>query len=222
ETVTGTFNTCDDNPVTDGYVFLSYQNQGQSALIDNGSFEFNLLRCDQYDTFKLVGNDYINLQTTDTLNYTFTTPLTNIGTISACNTVDEFIQYSIDNGATDNVTVLGDIYTSFNENNPQFNNMPAITISGSNGGTSCFYAMGFLNPAPYLGTYGNYDWNSPGDTGFNIQECIDISSNINISYNLNALGTIGEYIDINFSGSYDDSQGNPHTINGVIHALRDN
>src|SRR5690606_35750591 len=97
----------------------------------------------------------------------------NIGTISACNTVDEFIQYSIDNGSTEEVTILGNVSATFNENDPQFGNVPTMTISGNS--TNCFYAMGFLNPAPYLGTYGNYDWNSPGGTGFNIQECMDMS-----------------------------------------------
>lgn len=219
ETVTGTFNTCNDDPVTDGYVFLFYQYQTHSTLIDDGTFEFNLLRCDQDDTFSVIGNDYANLQITDTLNYTFTTPLTNIGTISACNTVNEFIQYTIDDGNTEELTILGNIDASFSENNPNYN-APVLIIQGSS--TNCFYMFGLLDNSPFLGSYDEYDWNTTGDTGFNIQECIDINSNINITYNLNNLGDVGGYIDINFNGTYDDSQGNPHTINGVIHVIRDN
>jgi hypothetical protein len=44
-----------------------------------------------------------------------------------------------------------------------------------------------------------------------------------IEYNLSAFGSaIGEYIDLNFSGAYEDYQGVSHTITGVIHVKRDN
>jgi hypothetical protein len=82
---------------------------------------------------------------------------------------------------------------------------------------------GALNDPDYLGTYDNYDFNDANDTGFFIGECINISStNNNITYNLNTLGNVGEYIDVNFTGSYEDFDGNTHTITGVVHVLRDN
>ena len=57
---------------------------------------------------------------------------------------------------------------------------------------------------------------------FFIGECLSVSNtNNNIIYNLTTLGAIGEYIDINFSGDYEDYDGNPHTINGIVHLLRD-
>ena len=48
------------------------------------------------------------------------------------------------------------------------------------------------------------------------------NTNNNVIYNLTSLGEVGEYIDINFSGDYIDFSGNPHTINGIIHVVRDN
>ena len=83
---------------------------------------------------------------------------------------------------------------------------------------------GALNDTDYLGTYDSYSFDGTvGDTGFFIGECLNMSDeNNNITYNLTALGEVGEYIDINFSGSYEDYQGNAHTINGVVHVLRDN
>jgi hypothetical protein len=75
----------------------------------------------------------------------------------------------------------------------------------------------------YVGTYDTLDWNVPNDTGFFIGECISVSNTSNsIEYNLSTLGDVGEYIDVNFSGSYEDYDGNPHTISGTIHVLRDN
>ena len=222
ETVTGIFNTCNDEPITDGYVQLRYGYQTFTDVVTNGEFEISLLRCAEDNTFQIKGSDYVNLQTTDSISYTFTTPLTNIGTISACNSVTEFIQYTIDDGET--VFIIDNIQTSFFEVSDAVNG-PRLNISGSgnnSGNDICFYMMGVLNDTNYEGTYDLFNWNNPDDTGFNIQECIDMSeTNNNITYNLTSFGAVGEYIDINFSGSYEDYNGNPHTINGSVHVLRD-
>ena len=214
ETVIGNFNSCDDNPVAEGYVGLSYGNQLIVSPVENGDFEINLVRCIDNDTFSIIGSDYVNLQVTDSINYTFTTPLTNIGTITACNDVTEFITYSIDDGLetlliTEFISaVLG-------------NNMVGVTIIGQSI-DNCFSMSGALIPAPYEGTYDFLDWNVPNDTGFMLFECIDMSvENNNVIYNLTLFGEVGEYIDINFSGDYEDSQGVTHTIVGIIHVIRD-
>lgn len=222
ETVVGNFNTCDDNDVTDGYVQLKYGSQTFTDAVNDGTFEINLLRCEDDNTFKIKASDYVNLQTTDSISYTFTTPLTNIGTINACNTVTEFIQYSIDDG--DLIYILDNINSQFYPNSPNYN-APTLTLSGSSNGGNCFYMFGKLDETTYEGTYDNYDWNDidDSDTGFNIQECLALSNtNNNIIYNLTSLGVVGEYIDINFSGTYEDYDGNPHSITGVVHVLRDN
>jgi len=59
-----------------------------------------------------------------------------------------------------------------------------------------------------------------GNTDFNLQECFGMS-NINVIYNLTSLGAVGEYININFSGTYKDYDENPYTVSDVIHILRD-
>lgn len=222
ETVTGAFNTCNGNPVTEGYVTLSYGNQSFIDVVDNGNFEINLVRCSDEDNFSIKGTDVTNLQLTDNIGFTFTTPVTNIGTLSACNAVSEFVQYTIDDG--DTIVIFENIDASFYENSPNFN-APSIQISAFNndgGNNSCFYLDSRLNPDPFLGTYDHLDWNDINDLGMNIIECLSASNeNNNIIYNLNTLGNVGEYIDINFSGDYEDFQGNPHTITGIIHVLRD-
>ncbi|MUU77811.1 peptidase associated/transthyretin-like domain-containing protein [Winogradskyella endarachnes] len=223
ETVFGNFNTCDDNAVTDGYVQLRYGYQTFTDVVSDGTFEINLLRCEGDNTFGIKGSDYVNLQTTDSISYTFTTPLTNIGTVTACNSVTEFIQYTIDDN--DSVFIIDGIQSWYAEVSDA-SNAPSISISGngnSTGNNTCFYMMGVLDASNYEGTYDNFDWNNPNDTGFNIQECMDMSnSNNNIIYNLTSFGAVGEYIDINFSGTYEDLDGGSHTINGIVHVLRDN
>ncbi|MBV7269496.1 hypothetical protein [Winogradskyella luteola] len=220
ETITGNFNTCSGDAVTDGYVQVSYGNQTFTDVVSDGTFEVNLLRCTDNDTFGIEGSDFVNLQSTDSISYTFTTPLTNIGTISACNTITEFIQYTIDDG--DSVLLFENFSAAFNEN-LNSSSAPSIDIVGrGNNQVDCFYLNGRLDNSNYLGTYDHINYDILNDTGFFIGECISISDeNNSIIYNLSAIGEIGEYIDINFSGSYEDNNGNPHTINGVVHVLRD-
>lgn len=222
ETVVGTFNTCDGEPVTNGYVQLSYANQIFTDAVSNGDFEINLLRCSDYTTFAVEASDYVNLQVTDSISYTFTTPLTNIGTLSACNAVTEFIEYTIDDGESE--FIFENISANFYTNSPNYPGPTIDIFASSNDQGNCIYMYGALNEPDYLGTYNNYSFNGTvGDTGFFIGECLSVADeNNDITYNLTALGDVGEYIDINFSGSYEDWNGNAHTINGIVHVLRDN
>lgn len=220
ETVTGTFNNCDGNAITNGYVILTYGNQQFTDIVTDGVFEIAMMRCLDETTFSIEAIDYDNLQSTGEINYGFTTPNTTLGTLTSCNTITEFITYQVDNG--DIVFSTSDIQTTFQVNNPNYNNTPTVTIYNNMNNGNCFYMIGVLNNNPFIGVYDYYLWNSPNDTGFNIDECLGVSNtNNNVIYNLTALGNIGEYIDINFSGDYEDSNGGVHSITGIIHVLRD-
>ncbi|BAO74972.1 hypothetical protein [Winogradskyella sp. PG-2] len=224
ETIIGNLNTCAGDAVTDGYVQLAYENQTFTNMVSDGTFEINMLRCEGDNTFQIKGSDYVNLQTTDSISYTFTTPLTDIGTISACNTVTEFIQYTIDDD--ESVLIFENINANFYLSGDATGNFNGPTIdifAGNNSQDTCFYMYGVLNETVYEGTYDNYDWNSADDIGFFIGECLSVSNENNeITYNLTSIGEVSDYIDINFTGAYEDYNGDPHTITGVVHVYRDN
>lgn len=222
ETVFGTFADCNETLITNGYVVLTYGDQTFYDTVTDGAFEINMLRCSSSDSFSIEALDTDNLQTTGAINYTFdATTETNLGNLLACNTVTEFIQYTVDD--TDELLITANIQASFMPTGGNFDNNLNISgqrDSGTNNG--CFYLFGVLDDAPHTGTYNHINFEAGSDTGINISECIGISeNNNNITYNVTALGDVGEYIDINFSGSYEDFNGNPHTIAGVIHVLRD-
>ncbi|WP_299554098.1 hypothetical protein [Seonamhaeicola sp.] len=224
ETVTGTFADCNENPITNGYVVLTYGDQQFFDTVEDGTFEINMLRCSTSDSFSIEAIDTDNLQTTGQINYTFSTPETNLGNLMSCNTITEFIQYNIDGDSGENVLIATNINATFGETDNSNGTGNNLNISGQGeaGSNDCFYLFGNLNDAPHTGTYDNLDYQVQDDTGINIGECIGISqTNNNIIYNVTALGDVGEYIDINFSGTYEDYNGNPHTISGVIHVLRD-
>ena len=224
ETIIGNLNTCAGDAVTDGYVQLAYENQTFTNMVSDGTFEINMLRCEGDNTFQIKGSDYVNLQTTDSISYTFTTPLTDIGTISACNTVTEFIQYTIDDD--ESVLIFENINANFYLSGDATGNFNGPTIdifAGNNSQDTCFYMYGVLNETVYEGTYDNYDWNSADDIGFFIGECLSVSNENNeITYNLTSIGEVSDYIDINFTGAYEDYNGDSHTITGVVHVYRDN
>ena len=240
ETITGNFNTCNGDAVTDGYVQVSYGGQTFTEAVTDGTIEFNMLRCDNDNTFSITGYDFVNFQETGLINYTFTTPNTYIGVLNACNAVDEFIYYNRDNGEIE-TTFYPDVgIISFEPFNVDFN-APVITINIISPG--CLTLTMVLDNNNLLGAYDHYvysAWNSlfTGDTGgalidpsYSSSYCghdyfPEQGNNEIMTYNVNAIGNnVGDYIDISFSGSYlgGDSftpNGLIHTINGVIHVKR--
>ncbi|NRB60824.1 MAG: hypothetical protein HRU50_12910 [Winogradskyella sp.] len=227
ETVTGTFNTCSGDAVTEGYVQVTYGNQTFIDEVSNGAFEINLLRCSNDTMFSVKGSDYSNFQTTNDINFTFTTPATNVGTISACNSISEYIQYTIDGVET--VTLFDYISTWITGlDDPILNELPVLNIfaePGTANGDDCLFLYAVLEESNLEGTYDNWDSSIANDTGIDISFCQEpepcFEGEINIIFNVTQIGGIGEYIDINFNGSFDDCENVPHTINGVIHVLRD-
>ncbi len=232
ETVIGTIKTCDGDLVTNGYVQITYGNQTFTDSVTDGTFEINLTRCAEYNTFSLSGFDYINTQTTGSINYTFTTPLTDIGNLNACNTITEIVEYTIDDN--ESIVFLG-VETAYAQINlfSQLNGNTLtnllIAVQQVNNPENCLYLEVFLNESEYVGTYYSLVFQSfqtIDDTGFWFTDsafnCLDIPhTNNEIELNITSLGDVGEYIDMNFSGNYEDNQGNPHTINGIIHVIRD-
>ncbi|WP_165395968.1 hypothetical protein [Flavobacterium sp. J27] len=206
--VEGTLIQCNNAAVTDGYVLLHYGNQTLVADVTNGSFSFNTLVCSSNDTFTLEAYDYTNLQTSGEIAYTFTTPVTNIGNLIACTAVNEYITYQIDNDPV--VYLIGSISAGYSPNGL------SISIQGNGTTTGGFYLWG-NNNVPGIYTTSTYQIEG-GDFNYIGQQTTNT-----VSFNLSNFGTVGTYIDMTFSGTYEDSTTNvTHSITGVIHVIRDN
>ena len=213
ETIVGTVNNCDDQPVNDGYVILSHDNQDFFSLITEGAFEVNLLRCSSTsDTFNLYGVNSDAIETTDNISYTFTTPLTNIGTINTCNVQEELIQYIIDGeivmGFTDNIEVSFGTESFIIKREIENNTAKFLLIAPSYVGnyTTSTTSSSLLNFA--ILENNQYDY--------------IFASQYGISINVISLGNaIGEYIEISFSGTF-EQDGVTRTIEGTATVIRDN
>lgn len=213
--VQGNLLKCDGTNVTNGYVLMRYGNQNLMSTVTNGAFSFTMLVCSATDTaFRLEGFDYDNLQTTNPINFTFTTPITNVGNITACNSISEFISYRIDSNPVR--YIIANITASVGTTSGS--NSSGMSISGYNSTTP--------NTTERLYLFGNTS--IPGiytTSMFSIESVetgpINIQTVNAVSFNLSSVGAIGQYIDITFNGTYTNSTGS-HTINGVAHVIRDN
>ena len=207
--VVGNLIKCDNTNVTNGYVILSRAGGYSVSPVTNGAFSFNEIYCPSNTQFNLKGYDLENLQTTDSIAYNFTAPITNIGNLQACTAVDEFISYQVDGGApvfliqqvNGGTTTQGTI------------NQSALSLNAS-GATGGLYIWGNTNvPGVYTTAQFSIEGNGVG--------YIASTTTNTIQFNLNQVGAIGQYIDMTFSGTFTDGNG-LHTLTGVAHVIRDN
>ena len=214
--VQGNLLKCDGTNATNGYVLMRYGNQNQIATVTNGAFSFTMLVCSATNTaFSLQGFDYDNLQTTNSINFTFTSPVTNVGNITACNTISEFISYRID---SNEVRYIITNITASGRGTSSGTNSSGVSISAYNviapNTTQSFNLFG-NTVIPGIYTTSMFSISSADIGSINAQTVNTVS------FNLSSVGAVGQYIDITFNGTYTNSTGS-HTITGVAHVIRDN
>lgn len=206
--VVGTLVKCNNTNVTNGYVILNRYGNYSLSTVTNGAFSFNEIYCPNDTAFTLKGFDVENLQQTDSISYNFTAPITTIGNLQACTAIDEFISYKIDNDPT--VFILENFYGGVNQGG-----IPAgmsVYGQGSTGGISVW------GTTAVPGIYSTSQFSiEGGGIGFIGPNTINT-----IQFNLSQFGAIGDYIDMTFSGTYQDPNGGNHTLTGVVHVIRDN
>ncbi|MEZ4803228.1 MAG: hypothetical protein R2797_10685 [Gelidibacter sp.] len=208
QTVFGNFTSCNGDPVVNGYVKLTNGYNQFIGNLEDGAFEFNIVTCLNDEQFKLYGVDYANLQETDSISYTFTPPITNIGTLAACNTVEEFITYQVDDhpAVTYNFDISGGLdvdYLGFYVSSPNQSTFFQISIAP------------FTSQGSYpFATINFFDENNDSTTlEYAFQGIVNVTE----------FGGVGDYVDINFSGNLVDLNGSiPNTpIIGTMHVRRD-
>lgn len=218
-TITGLVDDCNETPVLDGYVFLNVDDNQYFDLLIDEKYDLNMLHCEAETTFSVRAFDYENKQKSPEVSYFFNSPTTYLANLPACNSIYEFIQYTIDDAAV-KVLVPHSINTTLTPFNAGYN-APSIAVFEPATDAE-FRLFGLLNDAPYIGTYGNYVIGDLTPKGMNIGQVIDVSNtNNNITYHLVKLGEVGEFLDMHFNGEYEDAAGVSHNIVGVIHVIRD-
>lgn len=219
-TITGTLQDCAGNNVTNGMMQLSYPTTANYfannvQLVTNGSFSFTTLACSSTQQFVLNGYDYTNLQTTGNINFTAIAPVTNVGAISTCNAVSEFIAYQIDNQAPK--TLLPPIGTTYSTSatNPGTSNALVVTCYPPNSAQGGFQVV--ASNVTGVGTYSNYNFLDVIGSG--LPNGIPATGN-NLILQISNLGSVDQYIDFTINGTFTNSTGS-HTLSVTGHVLRD-
>lgn len=226
--VSGSLVKCDNSIVTNGYVVL--KNGGNTSIsgLDDGNYSFATMICSGSNTFTIEGFDFDILQSTGELNYVFEFPQTHIDALKACNSIAEYITFSIDGEntiITNNINSQIFLGTVTYGNNIFANQMTIYANYGTTPGGG-----GIQTPAIAIEcgstALGNYTLNntsvristsgSPGSYFF-IHGASEISD---YDFRINKFDSIGEYIDVSFSGTIEVLQV-PRVITGTAHVLRD-
>ncbi|MCG2611444.1 hypothetical protein LZZ90_07985 [Flavobacterium sp. SM15] len=216
--VVGNLVKCDKSKVTNGYVKLVNGNQSLICNVTDGNFNFRTLVCNANNNFSLIGFDIEGMQTTGDLNYSFSSAVTNLGDIPACNSVTEFISYKVNNDPVcyifNNIdSHVGSYNPLYIQGNSGLFNQPGVSIYGNSTNVGTYSLPNTAIGIGFRRVQGNIvnGYSISSSTG--AQTCI---------IKINKYGAVGDYIDIAFSGSSTLGGGEPLVISGVAHIIRDN
>ncbi|WP_438969257.1 carboxypeptidase-like regulatory domain-containing protein [Nonlabens sp.] len=219
QNISGDLLDCNGLPVTNGYVILDDGTNVSYTNVTGGTFNFSVLVCTTSpNMFTLEGVDLNSLESSGQVSYTYTNPNTNIGSLYTCNTLTEYIEYTLDSNPQKVVTIR------LNGSLGAANNPNGFTVSGSTNPNNEFLGLFFQDNA--LGSYALDGSFTVGMTFFFESSALEIDYNntgnsVNAQVNANA-PNVGDYYDGTFSGSYFDQSGVNHTITGSFHVIRDN
>lgn len=85
----GSFLNCEEEPITNGYIFINYESQASYYPITNGNFQLNYGYCDENLNFSYRIIDSDNNLTTPYYTNTFEQPVTPLGQTVSCQDFSE-------------------------------------------------------------------------------------------------------------------------------------
>ena len=216
ETVTGVLNDCNGNLVANGHIVVDLGLTTYSTQIVNGNINFVLNNlCSPLTSFDYTVYDDQALTQSALMTATVTNPSTNIGTVVACNAINEYVTFSIDAGPAQTIAAPFDCNEFLDT---LTNSIPGVAITVPN---NPFYAY---TTGIVLGQYTNSF--APGTNyggilfGLGLDD-VNANHQNNVILDLTSYGPVGSYVDITISGTYTDWNNILHSVTGSIHVLRD-
>ncbi|MBL7828831.1 MAG: hypothetical protein JNJ57_19505 [Saprospiraceae bacterium] len=195
---------CDGQPVENGYAILKYN--GITAAVfasSDGSIEYTLINCQNVVDASLTGYDLDEFLESTPVSFILDNT-NNLGNITVCNTLSEYIQYTID----------GQSFTKVEPN-------------GNANGTFASIASSFdsitLNQNIYMWFVQNPSSGSTLVEQLNVNGLeLDVSKPFNVTVNVDQPGlNVGDSMTGTFGGDFKTANGTSHTITGSYKVLRD-
>jgi hypothetical protein len=213
-TITGTLTNCSNTNVANGAILVYTDNTYSYTIpVTNGAFSITIIRCSGSPlNFALKGIDLATLQESPMYNGSGSGGIVNIGTLQACGTLTEYIEYIVD-GVPYNWVDLGqpntvDAYDS-SANNGYTTKTGVFAQFVTNGNVEHTYFFFYNNTTP--GTYpllsNLWDANINDKTGsLNFGNFVTVNPMVNIT----AFGPLGTgYIEGNFTALMNTVPGQP-------------
>ncbi|MGN7708015.1 carboxypeptidase-like regulatory domain-containing protein [Chryseobacterium sp. JV274] len=217
-TIQGVLKTCANANVSDGYVELkptvstNYFQYMSVPVDNNGGFIFNTYSCTANPQFRYEGFDNVNFLSTNEVTFTATSTTMNLGNIMACNSVNEFVSYKIDNQPIINLSGSFNVqWTGLTSTSPNLPAKQLRIISTNPIGPTFFMTQNNMTGITASFT-NNYMFEFSGGS--------ITSNNGNLVVDITAFGALGDYIDFTVNGTFTDNSGN-HTFTATGHVKRD-
>jgi hypothetical protein len=215
-TVTGILQTCSNTNVVDGLAVIripgttNFFNQTY-VPVTNGAFSFVINTiCGTSPTYEFQGEDFTNSQLSVPFNFIATPPVTNIGIITTCTSVIEYITYIVDNDPT---------RSHINNINATYSITGGLNVTTQN--QSSFFSMNSSNNPPIGSFLNNYGIElTVGTTGIvsGIGAWTTFPSNVTLT--VANIDPVGGYITFTFDGTFTDATGS-HVVSGTGQVIRD-
>jgi hypothetical protein len=209
-TVQGRLLNCSNNPVTQGYALIQYDNTPRSAQVNsNGNFSISFATCGSLPTtLTVIGVDNQAQQQSPSVTVPITLPVTNTGDIVACGTSTlQFMNYSVDATAFNlSSTTPGDTFMGIDSSvGPNH----VVSLSGTRS-----QAQRLLFTYQSNGSAGNFtvDYLQVNTTGAIIIQPFNIV--------ITNHPPLGGYFEGSLSGQFKDAMNVTHSLNGTFRVRR--
>jgi hypothetical protein len=210
--VQGRLVDCNNAPVTNGYAKLQIDNDYTLTIIsdNDGLFSYTYATCTTAPVGgNVIGYDLTDLKESALQNFTFSNNTANLGDIVVCTALSEFVQYSLDGGAT--ITLVDPVVSVLQDSFPATGYATSIWAESGN---QFSINLGWSSPNIQTGVF-------PLDRFFVSPLEVNMAqSNLNTTVTSVAF-SVGDLIIGTFGGTFVDFNGGNHTITGNYRVKRD-
>ncbi|MCB0524564.1 MAG: carboxypeptidase-like regulatory domain-containing protein [Saprospiraceae bacterium] len=206
--ISGHLSACVGGPVENGYAKIEFNGIHHIAFTDNnGDFELNTLTCQTSQAGTVTGYDIVNIQESNPTDFSIPPNTLDIGDITVCNSLDEYIQYTLDgvphlivdaNAAIFPDTIQGNMSVTYIDAVDSSQNRITLWINNDNQSGSFSINPFFVFP-------------------FDVDQ-----NNSNLTATITSTApNVGDLIIGTFGNSFVDLNGNTHNLTGSFKLVRD-